>query len=104
MDVGVGVVAVSTRPAARMKQPLLLVVAEQALADAGLPQLVVVSTTQDPATPYQAGVDLAKQLGAALITFDGTQHTVVLDGNSCVDDAVVDYFVYLKAPEEGLTC
>ncbi|GAA3190608.1 hypothetical protein GCM10020255_089540 [Rhodococcus baikonurensis] len=76
----------------------------QALADAGLPQLVVVSTTQDPATPYQAGVDLAKQLGAALITFDGTQHTVVLDGNSCVDDAVVDYFVYLKAPEEGLTC
>jgi len=43
-------------------------------------------------------------LGAALITFDGTQHTVVLDGNSCVDDAVVDYFVYLKAPQEGLTC
>lgn len=76
----------------------------QALADAGLPTLVVVSTTEDPATPYDAGVDLAKQLGAALITFDGTQHTVVLDGNSCVDDAVIDYFVYLKIPEDGLTC
>ncbi|ROZ46454.1 alpha/beta hydrolase [Rhodococcus sp. WS3] len=76
----------------------------QALADAGLPTLVVVSTTQDPATPYQAGVDLAKQLGAALITFEGTQHTVVLDGEPCVDDAVVNYLVYLKVPEDGLTC
>lgn len=76
----------------------------QALETAGLPTLVVVSTTQDPATPYQAGVDLAKQLGAVLITFEGTQHTVALEGNTCVDDAVIDYFVYLKVPEEGLRC
>ena len=43
----------------------------------GLPPVLVVSTTGDPATPYQAGVDLAKQLGGALLTFNGTQHTVV---------------------------
>ena len=35
-----------------------------------------------PATPYQAGVDLARQMGAALITFDGTQHTVVFNGDA----------------------
>ena len=33
-----------------------------------------------PATPYQAGVDLAKQLDAVLVTYRGTQHGVVLSG------------------------
>lgn len=59
---------------------------------------VVVSTTHDPATPYQAGVDLASQLRAPLITYDGTQHTVVFDGNACVDDAVVRYLVDRVVP------
>ena len=51
------------------------------------------STTHDPATPYQAGVDLAKQMDASLITFDGTQHTVVFNGDACVDSAVVAFLV-----------
>lgn len=59
---------------------------------------VVVSTTHDPATPYQAGVNLARQLGAPLITYDGTQHTVVFDGDACIDDAVTAYFVDRKVP------
>lgn len=46
----------------------------------GLPPPLVVSTTHDPATPYQAGVDLAKQPGAMLLTSEGTQHTVVFQG------------------------
>lgn len=70
----------------------------------GLPTVLVVSTTEDPATPYQAGVDLAKQLGAVLITFRGTQHTVVLDGHWCVDVPVVDYLVNLAVPEGAPTC
>ena len=53
-------------------------------------KVVVVSTTHDPATPYQAGVDLARELDASLITFDGTQHTVVFNGDACVDPAVVE--------------
>jgi pimeloyl-ACP methyl ester carboxylesterase len=61
-------------------------------------KVVVVSTTHDPATPYEAGVDLARQLGAPLITFDGTQHTVVFSGNQCVDSAVTAYFVNGIAP------
>ncbi|MFC7450626.1 alpha/beta hydrolase [Rhodococcus daqingensis] len=71
---------------------------------AGLPQVVVISTTEDPATPYQAGVELAKQLGAALITYRGTQHTVAMNGVSCVDDPVVEYLTELTEPQADLTC
>ena len=56
-------------------------------------QTVVVSTSRDPATPYQAGVDLARQLGASLVSFEGTQHTVVFSGDECVDTAIVRYLV-----------
>jgi len=60
--------------------------------------VVVVSTTHDPATPYQAGVDLAQQLRASLITYEGTQHTAVFDGDACVDDTIVRYFVDRVVP------
>ncbi|MGE2727660.1 alpha/beta hydrolase [Mycolicibacterium pulveris] len=65
---------------------------------------VVVSTTGDPATPYQAGVDLARQMRAPLVTFEGTQHTVVFNGDACVDTAVVNFLVDLTAPPDGLRC
>ncbi|PEG34655.1 alpha/beta hydrolase [Mycolicibacterium agri] len=70
----------------------------------GPDKVVVVSTTHDPATPYEAGVELAKQMGARLITFEGTQHTVVFNGDACVDTAVVRFLVDLVAPPEGLHC
>jgi len=75
--------------------------------DVGSPgpgKVVVVSTTHDPATPYQAGVDLARELDASLITFDGTQHTVVFNGDACVDPAVVSFLVDSTAPPVGLRC
>jgi pimeloyl-ACP methyl ester carboxylesterase len=67
-------------------------------APVGPGKVVVVSTTHDPATPYQAGVALARQLGAQLISYDGTQHTVVFNGKRCVDSAVVSYLVDGAAP------
>ncbi|RVW05585.1 alpha/beta hydrolase [Rhodococcus xishaensis] len=70
----------------------------------GLPPVVVVSTTEDPATPYQAGVDLAKRLGASLISYQGAQHTATFDGVACVDDPVTAYLVDLATPEPDLTC
>ncbi|MBJ7399940.1 alpha/beta hydrolase [Mycolicibacterium sp.] len=70
----------------------------------GLPPVLVVSTTGDPATPYQAGVDLAEQLGGALLTFNGTQHTVVFQSNACVDDYAAAYLIDLKLPPPGATC
>lgn len=70
----------------------------------GLPPTLVVSTTHDPATPFQAGVDLAKQLGGALLTFDGTQHTVVFQGNTCVDDYATAYLIDGTLPAPGAKC
>ncbi len=70
----------------------------------GLPPTMVVSTSHDPATPYKAGVDLAKQLHAALLTFDGTQHTVVFKGNRCIDDYATNYLVSGSVPPNGAKC
>ena len=71
---------------------------------AGLPPILVVSTTNDPATPYQAGVDLAKQLGGSLVTFQGTQHTVVFQGNKCVDDVAATYLIDVTVPAADPRC
>lgn len=70
----------------------------------GLPPILVVSTTNDPATPYQAGVDLARQLGGTLVTFEGTQHTVALQGDSCVDDIATRYLVDVTVPPPDTRC
>jgi pimeloyl-ACP methyl ester carboxylesterase/predicted small secreted protein len=70
----------------------------------GLPQVLVVSTTHDPATPYQAGVDLAKQLNGGLLTYEGTQHTVVFQGDACVDGYATAYLIDLKLPPPGSKC
>jgi pimeloyl-ACP methyl ester carboxylesterase len=71
----------------------------------GLPKVLVISTTHDPATPYDAGVKLAQALGATLLTVDGTNHTAYLStGNTCVDDIGNDYFINLTLPEDGTTC
>ena len=74
------------------------------LSAPGLPPILVVSTTGDPATPYEAGVDLAKELGGALLTFDGTQHTVVFEGETCVDKYAAAYLVDLVLPPKGAQC
>lgn len=70
----------------------------------GLPEVLVISTTGDPATPYQAGVALAEALGGGLLTYEATQHTVFLQGNDCVDEAGVAYLTELKLPAEGTRC
>ena len=72
--------------------------------DRDLPPVLVVSTTGDPATPYDAGVELAARLGGVLVSFEGTQHTVVLDGNACVDTAVTSYLVDSTVPENDPHC
>jgi hypothetical protein len=70
----------------------------------GLPTVVVISTTQDPATPYQSGVNLARDFKARLLTFEGTQHTVFLQGIGCVDNAGIAYLTDLKLPPEKIRC
>lgn len=72
---------------------------------AGSPPIVVISTTGDPATPYQAGVDLARALPeGVLLTNVGEGHTIFGGGKDCIDDAVAEYLVELDPPEDGTRC
>ena len=71
----------------------------------GTPPILVVSTTNDPATPYEAGVRTAERLeSGVLLTHEGDGHGIVGMGNDCVDDAVTAYLVDLEPPEDGTTC
>jgi pimeloyl-ACP methyl ester carboxylesterase len=70
----------------------------------GLPRTLVISVTGDPATPYQAGVDLAKAMGGTLLSVTGNQHTAALRGNDCVDGIVTSYLVDLTLPAGDAAC
>lgn len=72
---------------------------------AGAPPIVVISTTNDPATPYEQGVALSKQLESGkLIIHRGEGHTIYAQGDSCVDAAVNAYLINLTVPDAGKTC
>ena len=63
------------------------------------------ATTDDPATPYDWGVHLAKDLGSGvLVTHEGDGHTAYAWGNSCVDNAVNAFLIGGDLPPEGLKC
>ena len=71
----------------------------------GAPPIVVVSTTNDPVTPYEAGVRTAERLETGvLLNHEGEGHGVVASGVPCIDDAVARYLVDLEPPEDGTTC
>ena len=71
----------------------------------GAAPIVVVGTTNDPATPYEWSVSLADQLASGvLVTRVGEGHTGYNKGNACVDAAVESYLVDGTVPEDGLTC
>ncbi|MDP1878430.1 MAG: alpha/beta hydrolase [Actinomycetota bacterium] len=80
----------------------------EALADTsaeGAAPILVVSTRNDPATPYQWGVQMAEELpGAALLTWEGYQHTAYTQGSDCIDDAVDAYLLDGTLPAEGTIC
>lgn len=71
----------------------------------GSAPIVVIATTNDPATPYEWGVALSNQLeSAVLVTNRGEGHTVYAQGSSCIDSTVNDYLVNLKLPATGTSC
>ena len=71
----------------------------------GSPPILVVSTTGDPATPYENGVRVAERLASGvLLTNEGEGHTIVFQGSSCVDAVVVAYLVDERVPEDGARC
>lgn len=79
-------------------------VREPIVADGAAP-IVVVGTTNDPATPYEWSVSLAEQLSSGvLVTRVGEGHSGYNKGNACVDDAVGGYLLTGEVPEDGLRC
>ncbi|RLK47456.1 alpha/beta hydrolase [Microbacterium telephonicum] len=79
-------------------------VREPIAADGAAP-IVVVGTTNDPATPYTWSQSLADQLSSGvLVTRVGEGHTGYNKGNACVDDAVNAYMLDGTVPEDGLRC
>ena len=79
-------------------------VRERITAEGAAP-ILVVGTTNDPATPYAWSVALAEQLSSGvLITRVGEGHTGYNKGNGCVDSAVESYFVSGTVPQTDLRC
>jgi len=76
-----------------------------ALTGAGAPPILVISTTGDPATPYEWGVALADQLeSAVLVTFNGEGHTAYTQGDPCIVDVVDRYFLNGDVPASDPNC
>ena len=71
----------------------------------GAAPILVIGTTNDPATPLAWAQSLAKQLSSGvLITHKGEGHTAYNQGNACVDDAVDNYFVKGTVPASDPMC
>lgn len=71
----------------------------------GSAPILVVGTTNDPATPYQESVNLAKELdNGHLITWNGSGHTAYGRSNSCVTDTIDGYFVNGTVPAKDPSC
>lgn len=66
--------------------------------------ILVVGTTQDPATPYAGAVALAAELHAPLLTVAGDAHTAFDNGNDCVDVRVVTFLLTARRPAHGVRC
>ena len=78
--------------------------AEPVTAEGAAP-ILVLGTTNDPATPYIWAQALASQLDSGvLITRDGEGHTAYGRGNDCIDETVDEYFVRDVVPSSDPLC
>ncbi|MCL2850168.1 MAG: alpha/beta hydrolase, partial [Micrococcales bacterium] len=67
--------------------------------------IVVIGTTNDPATPYVWAEALASLLGSAvLVTYQGEGHTAYTSGDVCIQRAVDGFLVDGKVPKDRLMC
>ena len=73
-------------------------------ADGAAP-ILVIGTSNDPATPYAWAVSLASQLtSGVLISYEGEGHTIYNQGVACVDDVIDAYFVSGTVPSADPRC
>ncbi len=71
----------------------------------GAAPIMVVGTTNDPATPYVGAQSLASQLDSGfLVTRKGEGHTAYASGNACIDTTVDAYLVKGTVPAQDRLC
>jgi hypothetical protein len=71
----------------------------------GAAPILVIGTSNDPATPYANAVSLAKQLSSGvLISYQGEGHTIYAQGVPCVDDTVDAYLISGTVPSKDPNC
>jgi pimeloyl-ACP methyl ester carboxylesterase len=74
-------------------------------AATGLPPVLLIGNTGDPATPLKWAIAVNKQMpSSVLITDDKEGHTAFGQGDSCIDRAVETYLIELKLPTAGARC
>jgi len=71
----------------------------------GAAPILVIGTSNDPATPYAWAQSLASQLSSGvLVSYEGEGHTVYNSGVACIDDTVEAYFLEDKVPAADPMC
>ena len=71
----------------------------------GAAPILVIGTTNDPATPYIWAEALAEQLeSGVLVSYDGEGHTAYNKGSDCVNDAVENYLIDGTVPGSDPEC
>ncbi len=71
----------------------------------GAAPILVIGTTNDPATPYAWAEQLADLLSSGvLLTFEGEGHTAYGRSNQCIEDAVDAYLLTGEPPADGTRC
>lgn len=71
----------------------------------GAAPILVIGTSNDPATPYAWAQSLAAQLSSGvLISYEGEGHTVYNRGVACIDDTVEAYFLRDAVPSTDPMC
>ncbi|GAA1824243.1 alpha/beta hydrolase [Planosporangium flavigriseum] len=83
---------------ARVRNP------QHRLEVASAPPILMLNSRYDPATPYQWATNASRQMGAALLTYDGWGHGSYFKGSSCVTGAVDTYFLTGATPNRGTHC
>ncbi|WP_193215605.1 alpha/beta hydrolase [Brevibacterium sp. Marseille-P9724] len=66
-----------------------------------VPNILVVSTSHDPSTPYAAGVKMAEAIEGSLLSVSGSEHSAYLGRDTCVDKTVNDYLASGNLPRSG---
>lgn len=76
----------------------------QAVSAPGAPPILVIGTSNDPATPLANAISVSEALDdGRLIVFEGDRHTAY-NASACVRQLVSDYFVDDIAPTTTVTC